>query len=171
MDNDQELKITVLDAMQWLKVAWDEMTPTPIQNCFHHCTLSISTPEVDMTTHIGTDNILDELRQCGVDVEGSFEDFANVDKKFATTAILTDEDIAAMFLGDAAEEESSAEDNDEPVACLTLSEYCSPLDVVRHFVTCRSTDNQYLNVISSLDELLYSVSFNRQTTITESFQS
>ena len=54
-----------------------------------------------MTTHIGTDNILDELRQCGVDVEGSFEDFANVDKKFATTAILTDEDIAAMFLGDA----------------------------------------------------------------------
>ena len=72
---------------------------------------------------------------------------------------------------DVAEEEPSAKDHDEPVACPTFSEYHSVLNIVRHFVTCRSTDNQYLNVVNSLDELLYSVSFNRQTTVTEFFHS
>ena len=83
--------------------------------------------------------------------------------------------IASAFISpasDETEEEPSPEDHDEPVACPTPSEYHSAaLNIVRHFLTCRSTDNHYLNVVSSLDELLYSVSFNRQTTITEFFQS
>ena len=98
-----------------------------------------------------------------------FLSYLKINNGTATTGILTDEDIATMVLGDA--EEPSAEDHDEPVVCPTLSEYRSALDVVRHFVTSHSTDNEYLNVVSSLDELLYTVSFNRQTTITEFFQS
>ena len=76
MDSDVELKITVLDAMQWLKFAWDKVTPETIKNCFHHCNFNLGTPE-DRGTCIGAEaaqadlnHLLNDLRQKGMAVEG-----------------------------------------------------------------------------------------------------
>eukprot|EP00731_Ephydatia_muelleri_P031162 Em0022g676a len=85
MDSGVELKITVLDAMQWLKFAWDKVTPETIKNCFHHCNFNLGTPK-DRGTCIGAEaaqadlnHLLNDLRQKGMAVEGQVEDFLNLD--------------------------------------------------------------------------------------------
>ena len=52
MEADKELKVTVLDAMQWLNVARDEVTPITIQNCFHHCSFRSSIADSGGSTEV-----------------------------------------------------------------------------------------------------------------------
>ena len=47
MENDRAPTVNVLDAMQWLKVAWDKVTPSTIQNCFRHCGFRLASDEVE----------------------------------------------------------------------------------------------------------------------------
>ena len=71
IDAGQELKVSVLDAIQWLKIAWDEVTSTTSQNCFHHVgfkTDSTPLPEHDALPDIA--GVLEDLRTNGVHVEG-----------------------------------------------------------------------------------------------------
>eukprot|EP00731_Ephydatia_muelleri_P001316 Em0001g1316a len=102
MDSGVELKITVLDAMQWLKFAWDKVTPETIKNCFHHCNFNLGTPK-DRGTCIGAEaaqadlnHLLNDLRQKGMAVEGQVEDFLNLDNDVETAGILSDNEIAVM---------------------------------------------------------------------------
>ena len=43
MESGNQLKIAVLDAMQWLKIAWDKVTPSTTESCFHHCSFTRAT--------------------------------------------------------------------------------------------------------------------------------
>ena len=111
-----------------------------------------------MSAHHETSDILDDLRQQGIEVEGSVQDFFNVDDNVETTGTLTDEEIALMVVSDAQKdrEEPSGEDYDKPIVCSTVSECCSALDVVRRFIICHR-ETSHLLALNCLDELLYNV--------------
>ena len=107
MDAKEELKITFLDAMQGLKVSWDNVTATTIQNCFRHCSFSLgsNTAEISIVSEEGPEIITyEELKSREINVEGSFEEYAIIDNDVPISGILTDNEIAAMVQGDVTEE-------------------------------------------------------------------
>ena len=181
MENGKQLKITVLDAMQWLKIAWDRVTSETIKNCFRHCGFiaqsqsnDVDVQDIGPDINIDADEILDELRQHGLEVEASFQDFSTVDDYLDTTGTLTDEEIALLVESnhrDSEEPIANEEDYDEPVVCPTVSECYLALDIVKRFATCNG-ENQHLQALNCLDELIYTVKGTRkkQTEITDFFQ-
>ena len=42
--SDLAKEVTVLDAMMWLKLAWDDVSDITIQKCFAHCGFNVSIP-------------------------------------------------------------------------------------------------------------------------------
>ena len=105
----------------------------------HHCSFQSSTADSGGSTEVAqhdTTSILDAIRENGGHIEGGFEDFAAVDNNIENAGTLTDDDVAAMVLGNEPDpdEESSPDDHDEPVVCPTLAEYHSALDIVRRFI-------------------------------------
>ena len=169
----ENLKISVLDAMLWLKTAWNEVTPLTIQNCFRHCGFNDSSSAIsDETTVIDEpdiEDIVQQLSENGVSIEGSVDDYINADEDVAVAGTFTDAEIAANIRGEldmAVEEEGE----DEPVVCPTLLEFQSAIDVTR-FVICHSDDTQHLTALNSFEKLLFNVrSCNKQTEITDFFQ-
>ena len=143
IDGEQELKISVLDAMQWLKIAWDEVTSTTIQNCSHQVGFKTDSTPRALHEHDSSPNLagaLDDLRTSGVLVEGQVDDFTNIDKDLETAGTLTDEDIVASVCGTVVEEEDDADvdEQDHPLICPTNSDYRNAMDIIRRFVTCTS---------------------------------
>ncbi len=45
--SDLAKEVSVLDAMMWLKLAWDGVTDITIQKCFAHCGFNVSIPNPD----------------------------------------------------------------------------------------------------------------------------
>ena len=56
IDNNEDFKPHVLDAMTIAQRAWDEVTPTTISNCFKHCKFVVG--ECDDTDHLEDHNAL-----------------------------------------------------------------------------------------------------------------
>ena len=171
MDSGVELKISVLDAMQRLKIVWEKVTSTTIVNCFHHCNFNTE-PTEDSTEDAEPEmnDLLSNLRQRGMEVEGQFEDFSGVD--VATAGILSEEEIAGVFQVEPQDTAAEIEDAfDEPILCPNIQECQSALGIIRRFTTCKG-DSSHLNAINCLDELVFSVSYScsKQAKITDFFQ-
>ena len=79
MDSQKQLKISILDAMKWLKQSWSEVTEATNKNCFKHCSFTQDANE----DHPGQDpdqdpdlqSLFEELQQRGASIDGTLEDF------------------------------------------------------------------------------------------------
>lgn len=164
------MKISVLDAMQWLKIAWDEVTSTTIRNCFQHAGFrSDSVPDHD-NPEPDIARVLDDLRINGVSIEGELDEFTAIDDDLETAGTLTDEDIVATVCGtvDQEEDDADADEQDVPVICPTTSEFRHAMDIARRFVTCTSDNQQDIQAVHSLEKLLFTIR-RRQTTLHDFF--
>ena len=168
MDVKEELKITVLDAMQWLKVSWDKVTATTIQNCFHHCSFSLgsNTAEISIVSEEGPDSITtyEELKSREINVEVSFEEYAIIDNDVPISGILTDNEITAMVQGDFTEEPCVIEhyEDDNTIVCPSVSKYRDALKIVKRYLTCNSK-SCLLNAINEMEELIYTCSVKKSS--------
>ena len=84
MDTGQDLKISVLDALQWLKVAWDRVTAGTIQNYLQHCNFrGIASPSVDLDEvcepSSELENLFEGLKSHNINIEGSVEEYTHID--------------------------------------------------------------------------------------------
>ena len=173
MDNVDDIKISVLDAMQWLQYAWDQVTPTTIQNCFHHVGFRAdsSAPIEDDNSEPDISGVLDELKENGMNIDCEGDEFAAIDSTVITTGELSDQDIAASIqettqeLGDAEDQL----DDDDPVLVPTYSEYKTAVDVVKRFVTCMSSNPQDMVAVQTLEHLLFTMKREQQQTTLDSF--
>ena len=179
MDSGKDLKITVLDAMQWMKVAWDKVTPTTVANCFRHCSFKIATSDVPEASHPeppSIDNVMVELQQRGVEADVSGSDFATVDDDVATSGTLSDADIVAMVQGTDVvdgedDDHDDADASDEQIPCPSVAEYRTALDTVRRFAICKSSNTAATaNALDSLEKLLFDCSTLKQSSITDVFK-
>ena len=173
IDGEQELKISVLDAIQWLKIAWDEVTSSTIQNCFHHVSFKTdSTPLPEHNASPDIAGVLDDLRTIGVHVEGQVEDFSNIDNDLETAGTLTDEDIVATVCGTMDEDEDDADidEQDDPIICPTNSDYRNAMDVVRRYVMCTSDNSEDMKAVHRLEKLFFTFK-HKQTTLDDYFHA
>ena len=99
MDSNDDIKISVLDAMQWLQYAWNEVTPRTIQNCFRHVGFLADScaPVEGDESEPGISGVLDELRGNGMTIDCECNEFATVDNGVITSGELSDQDIAASI--------------------------------------------------------------------------
>ena len=129
----EEFSPNLLDSVYTLRLAWDNVRPETIKNCFEHCGFKLPTSESvnvsDSATASGTENetqLLDRLRTEGVPLSEdiTFESFVNVDSGVITTAELSDEDIAAIVQKQQGETDSEdtneIDDSDVPLHHLLL---------------------------------------------------
>ena len=159
--------------LQWLKIAWNRVSSVTIQNCFQHCSFSSVVPvcaEMAPPSEPSSEleSLFEELKSQKLNIEGSVDDYANIDNDVAIEGILSDDEIISTVQVEAVLEESYVEnDDDEPVTCPTISEFRNALDTVRRFVTCNSA-TRYLNTIAELEELLVTTSPRvRQKSLTD----
>ena len=171
IEDGEEMRILVLDAMQWLNIALDEVTSTTIQNCFQYVGFkgdsvpNHDTPEPDIA------RVLGDLRTNSVSIEGEVDEFTAIDDDLETDGTLTDGDIVATICGtvDQEEDDTDAHEQDVPVICPTTSEFRHVMDIARHFVTCISDNQQDIQAVHSLEKLLFTTR-RRQTTLQDYFR-
>lgn len=157
IEDGEEMKISVLDAMQWLKIAWDDVTSTTIQNFFQRASFkSDSVPNHD-TPEPDIARVLDNLRTNGISIEGEVDEFTAIDDDLETDGTLTDGDIVATICGtvDQEEDDTDADKQDVPVICPTTSEFWHAMHLARRFVTCISDNQQDIQAVHSLEKLLF----------------
>jgi hypothetical protein len=126
LESKTEFTLSLLDSIQMLKRAWEDVTVATISNCFHHVSFN-SHPQTELEvenmmpveqTPAAADNIWDRLRIHGIGVgNNSFTDYVNSDAEVATTFTLTDENIIEDILekkNDDSEEEDQQNGDEEP---------------------------------------------------------
>ena len=174
IEDGEEMKISVLDAMQWLKIAWEEVTSTTIRNCFHHAGFkNISVPMYDHeNSEPDIARVIDDLRANGVSIEGQIDEFTAIDDDLETAGTLTDGDIVATICGtmDQEEDNTDVDEQDVPVICPTTSEFRHAMDIARRFVTCTSDNQEDIRAVHSLEKLLFTTR-RRQTTLYDFFRA
>ena len=155
--SDLAKRVNVLDAIMWLKNAWDNVKPTTIQKCFAKCgfTEAVFTDPED-------DTAIDSSLSAFVEASGaSWEVYANFDQELATNRTIGEEWEAALLekartgtsaddRAETIEDENEEEEEEEVVIekpILTAGTAISYLDDLRDFALSRQCP-ELLDLIS-----------------------
>ena len=121
--------VNILDAITWLKLAWDTVTPTTIQKCFFNCGFSEAktdteepAPPADSTNY---QSLLGDV---------TMEEYATADNNLVTSvgnSTNWEEEFLAKASGDRVEEENEEQDEEQeeanqtkpPPTCNQASDY------------------------------------------------
>ena len=110
--SDLAKSVNILDAIMWLKSAWDSVKTTTIQKCFARCAFDKATcSDQEEETVIIDSTITAFVEACGVSLEVcgvSWEEYANFDHDLSTNRSI-DEDWETAIL-EKAKSQSSSED-------------------------------------------------------------
>ncbi|XP_077524980.1 uncharacterized protein LOC144136487 [Amblyomma americanum] len=169
--NQKTSPITLLTAMHVLVCAWEQVTPSTIANCFHHCGFAARSMEES-----GDDGSPEPLPVAvrAVLQDISFDDYIEVDSDAAVCGARCDEDIVAEIVGEqSVPEEGEDEDDDEeqePV-CPSAAEVMGALNVARLFFSFEEGEEDSLRRIRALEDRVTTVALRekKQKMITDCF--
>lgn len=169
--NQKTSTITLLTAMHMLVRAWEQVTPSTIANCFHHCGFAAGSMKES-----GDDGSPEPLPAAvrAVLQDVSFDDYVGVDSDAAVCGALSDEDIVAEIVGEqSVPEEAEDEDDDEeqePVRP-SAAEVMGALNVARLFFSFEEGEEDSLRRIRMLEDRVSTVALRekKQKMITDFF--
>ncbi|KAK8783700.1 hypothetical protein V5799_009931 [Amblyomma americanum] len=169
--NQKTSTITLLTAMHMLVRAWEQVTPSTIANCFHHCGFAAGSMEES-----GDDGSPEPLPAAvrAVLQDVSFDDYVEVDSDAAVCGARSDEDIVAEIVGEqSVPEEAEDEDDDEeqePVRP-SAAEVMGALNVSRLFFSFEEGEEDSLRRIRALEDRVTTVALRekKQKMITDCF--
>ena len=164
--------VTVLDALHFLKAAWQKVTPVCVQNCFRKVGLNLGAPTQSSLEETGNDNALD-CSSLGI-TEEEFDHFVTMDNNIDCYGDLTDEEIISDIRGDStsidvAKEESEDQDLQVP----RNSDVMQALSTIRYFLDAKGLV-QVLEGFYPIEEQVWkfmAASRCRQTVLTEFFST
>ena len=91
---DLSKKVNILDAILWLKSAWDDVQPMTIQKCFAKCGFTeTSQPEED-----DLDEVDDDLQAFADDLGTTWDEYVNFDDSLATNETAAEKDWEMRLL-------------------------------------------------------------------------
>jgi hypothetical protein len=119
IDSNQNYKIDLLQALRFLRRAWDSVKPETIERCFRKAgfviddeLVNISETEVEAQDE-ELNNLWETLHKNG-EVEGELDDYLDVDKELVTAGgALTADEIVAICSRNEHEEEVNDSPTDE----------------------------------------------------------
>lgn len=136
-EKGQEYEVTVLEAMELLEAAWNQIKPELIVNSFKQVGLE----QVEETRLSVEDEhaLLERARRSGIDIPGevTFQSYLNVDSQVQTT----------MEQDNAMEEEAAG----SVAGPILASEAMQALATLRRFVQERSGPSHFLNPLADME--------------------
>ncbi|XP_044764425.1 uncharacterized protein LOC123320989 [Coccinella septempunctata] len=157
-ENRVVVPINVLEALHFIKKAWDEVSPRTIQNCFSACGFDVITTDESDTALENPEEVEIDLYTSVFDVDVNFNEFVEVDCDLPVCFPPTDESIVREVLQREEEDDAgfdNLEDPEiEPPTPPTVQEARQAIDTIRCFLES-SEDIEYyifkkLNEISSV---------------------
>ena len=117
---------------------------------------------------------MEELREHGVTVTGSADEFVNVDGGVAVSGTLTNDEIAAMVrvpeLGN--DDDGEEAEDDEPIIIPSRGEVLSAVDVLTRFIRTKSSNEKDMQTVLHLEKMVLQVPHRtKQTAISDFFAS
>lgn len=160
-------KVNVLEAMNFISSAWNQVSKQTIQNCFIKAGYPFREEEVPAGEIELESNTEWHLLNC----DHSFEEYADCDNDVLTTNVLSVEELIAC--NNPTESSSSEDDNDDetnvvPPTFLQAVSYC---DELRKFFLCNETSEKTLHQLNDIQNELYNINRNssRQKSMTDFF--
>ncbi len=150
IDEGKTTTITILDAMNMIHKAWENVTASTIANCFRGCGFS-STGEEDVNTILPPHD--DDNFAIGSEILAdnnvNFDDFVSFDDDLPVAGSLTDDDIISSV--QPVQEDSDEEGEDHKVAeeLVTTKEARAALEKLRKFLGRCDMDNEEESVFAA----------------------
>ncbi|KAK8764212.1 hypothetical protein V5799_033180 [Amblyomma americanum] len=164
--------IALLTAMHMLVRAWEQITPSTIANCFHHCGFAAGSME-ESGNNGSPEPLPAAVRAVLQDV--SFDDYVEVDSDAAVRGARSYEDIVAEIVGEQsvpeeAEDEDDDDEEQEPVRP-SAAEVMGALNVARLFFSFEEEEEDCLRRICVLEDRVTTVALRekKQKMITDCF--
>jgi hypothetical protein len=161
MEQKQDTRISVLDALQLISKSWAAVTPAAIAHCFNHCGFISEDDNEDHFDDAPDDDddiplaqLLRDIEREGAAITVSAEEFINCDEGVATCAGLTDTDIIDEVTGtnQSEELEDIEEDGDQVTAKPpSATEVLAMCDSLRVFVQTQPGGEDLFNAIASIE--------------------
>lgn len=166
MDNNQDHKIDVLEAITGIKKAWESVTTDCIRNCFVNA--SIVPPDDDFIldeTPINFETEMNALDASHVD----FTDYVTVDSNI----VLYDEEYTGcVATAEELDSEVSPEEDEDPEReKVTGAQALQMLDHLKFFLTCEGGNGALESSIDNIEEFVMGHIFSsrKQSKITDYF--
>jgi len=175
------VNLNILDAIHFVKKAWDRVKPETIKNCFNKAGFYLGTvsdqcfPELNVD---GDDHIIHELWSnpaiAIITNNVDIDQFLNVDSLTSTCGQLSDNDIIDMVQSNAIIDTDSDSEVDivNSEAIVSLTEVQNALKIVRMFISGQDNTEDEMQKIHSIENYVDAIMYAnmKQTKLTSYFK-
>lgn len=186
MDEDVEdnRRITLLDAVNFIHMAWNNVSEKTIRNCFLHAGFLERQDEFDCDDELPLNewlkkvNELENSTENNVEAGVHFEEYVHVDENVICRETLSDIEIVAS-VSDSKETEEDCNEDEENVAdtfseqLLPVSKIKQNISDVRNFLQIHGAPQEILNNLAGVETYVsdtYLLSSTRQSKIMDYFK-
>ncbi|XP_063918645.1 tigger transposable element-derived protein 4-like [Zophobas morio] len=184
MDNGKTFSVSILDAVNFIHMAWQKVSKDTIANCFKHGGFSEKSAEFDADDELpltewlkkheddpgliftDVDNAIEIAVQEKIG-EFNFEEYVEIDNDITVTERLTDEQIiesvtSVMATSDEAEGEENESDEDVDVYVPSLNEMAQKMAETRNFLESRTVPEPIWNSFCNLERYISDIHFSNR---------
>ena len=177
LDRGADSTVTLLDALHYINVAWDEISQTTIRKCFQKCGIGKDSEQCASEDNTPVQSEIQQQLQLLQDsgVTGlediTPEDYITVDSEVVVAEELTTESIVAQVRYKNSDEYDDDENDDtEEAPAVTLSDALASINKVRRYFQAQEGTAQFFAGINALEKFMEKQMLpSRQTVITDYF--
>lgn len=175
-DSKKKFSVDILQAMVFLKNAWDSVSAKTIENCYRHAGFSSkedSSINANKTPDITT-AVVKAAKKRGLLNECDFNDYVCVDEQVITSGILTENDIVSDVKGDEDTDEYDIDDeqfeNTRPI--VSLAQASEALETLNTFLLQQENSASAMNSLHDVNKFWTNCNFQKmkQSTIVDYFK-
>lgn len=162
-------KISVLDAIYDLRIAWNRVTPITIQNCFNHSGFIVSGSDNSPDTAEDFGNIFEKMSRY-LPPNHTPDSYLSIDDEVITCEVSSVQDIIHDFMGSDAVDHDDVDD-DEIISPPSSKKAREAVTTLRSFLASQGNDN-YTDILGELSLYINKVSIEsrKQCLITDFFK-
>lgn len=171
-EGKKKIKIEVLDAMCYLKAAWDMVTEKTISNCFKKSGIILNDSEAEKAP-LEPENLNDPEWEL-IQSNETFQHYVTFDDDLLTCKQLTLEEMIEELKENEAEEDfesdvDSDEEEEEPI--MTKREAIEAVHQLKKFLMAQASSEETLQGLSALEKNILQSDINlRQSVVTDYFK-
>ncbi|UYV83871.1 hypothetical protein LAZ67_X000477 [Cordylochernes scorpioides] len=165
-DAGTALTINLKQAVDIISVAWNDVLPATISNCWHHSGIiksdvssPLDTPQ-PATQILEQQSLFDRMKEVlKIPLEMDFDSYADADNDVVTNAMLSDVEIVESILQAKEEEETDHVDEEvDPIVHIPHpKEVLESIQTLRLFLQCQDESKSLHRHLSDLDNIEKSV--------------
>lgn len=182
IDKQEQLAVSVLQAMHVMRQAWSRVTPSTISNCFAHCGFSTPDQPQPLTTAEDEDpdddiplaTLLRQIQDAGFEVNGTANDYLTADEQLLTTEPLTDDSIIAQVQQpseDHPEADSDSDDEIPPSKPPSHADAMTMCQQLRLYLQSHSDTDSFFPYVNNIEQFAARQKYcsKQQTKLTDFF--